>query len=73
MDSKDEIRRRFTNHKPKEGQGIRMIEVKAKAVDLANAIAEMCPQSREKSLALTKLEECIMWANKSIVTNEDFE
>ncbi len=23
------------------------------------------PDSREKSLALTKLEECVMWANKA--------
>ena len=29
-----------------------------------------CPESREKSLAFTKLEECIMWANAAIARNE---
>ena len=27
------------------------------------------PSSREKSLALTKLEECVMWANKCAARN----
>lgn len=27
------------------------------------------PSSREKSLALTKLEECVMWANKCASRN----
>jgi len=31
-----------------------------KLLDVLNKL----PSSREKSLALTKLEECVMWANK---------
>lgn len=27
-------------------------------------VLQMLPDSREKSLAITKLEECVMWANK---------
>lgn len=27
------------------------------------------PDSREKSLAMTKLEECVMWANKCAARN----
>ena len=27
------------------------------------------PNSREKSLAITKLEECVMWANKCAARN----
>ena len=27
------------------------------------------PNSREKSLAMTKLEECVMWANKCAARN----
>ena len=41
---------------------------------LETMILEECPNSREKSLAITKLEECVMWANKSIAlhgTNYD--
>ena len=44
------------------------------ARDYAQKIDELCPDGREKSLALTKLEEASMWANKSICvggTNED--
>lgn len=32
-------------------------------------IIEQMPNSREKSLALTKLEECVMWANKCAARN----
>lgn len=36
----------------------------------AKTIQGKCPESREKSLAFTKLEECIMWANAAIFRNE---
>jgi hypothetical protein len=37
--------------------------------DLAETIMCVCPNSRERSLALTKLEECMFWANASIARN----
>ena len=40
------------------------------AKDLAQTIISNCPSSRERSLAITKLEEAIMWANASIARNE---
>ena len=39
------------------------------ANDLLKSIQGKCPDSREKSLAITKLEESVMWAVKSIVVN----
>lgn len=39
--------------------------IRSKAEYLAEIIMSM-PNSRERSLALTKLEEAIMWANKAI-------
>ena len=36
------------------------------AEDLEAEIALFVVPSREKSLAMTKLEECVMWANKAI-------
>ena len=33
------------------------------------SIISQLPNSREKSLAMTKLEECIMWANKCAARN----
>lgn len=32
-------------------------------------INNLCPESREKSLAVTNLEESVMWANASIARN----
>ncbi len=32
----------------------------------AHRINELCPNGREKSLAITKLEEAMMWANAAI-------
>jgi hypothetical protein len=37
--------------------------------NLAKRVDELCPDSREKSLAMTKLEEAVMWANASIARN----
>lgn len=36
------------------------------AKKLEKCINDVCHDGREKSLAMTKLEECVMWANKSI-------
>lgn len=36
---------------------------------LALALAQMIPESRERSLALTKLEECLFWGNAAIARN----
>ena len=40
--------------------------IRSIASDLLASIEGKCPQSRERSLAVTKLEECVMWAVKSI-------
>lgn len=33
------------------------------------SLINQLPNSREKSLAITKLEECVMWANKCAARN----
>jgi predicted DNA-binding helix-hairpin-helix protein len=38
--------------------------------ELAELIEACCPDSREKSLAHTKVEEATMWANAAIARNE---
>ena len=60
----------FTYHKPKEDQADRYVALRDKAKGLAVAIAENTPPCREQSLALTKLEECVMFANAAIARNE---
>lgn len=64
------LENRFTYHKPKSGQSIRYEKLRKCGKLLADLINKECPDSREKSLAMTKIEECIMWANASIARNE---
>ena len=60
----------FTHHEPKGDQQSRYNILREKAKDFATLIDMCCPESREKSLAITRLEECSMWANASIARNE---
>lgn len=39
------------------------------SADKLMSILHRLPNSREKSLAMTKLEECVMWANKCAARN----
>ena len=62
-----EIGHRFAHHPPKDDETIRRHEgVRDLCGDLATYFAAHLPESREKSLAMTKLEEAMFWANASI-------
>ena len=63
------IENNFQYHSQKEGQPEIYTAIREKAKELAYLIDEKCPNSREKSLAMTKLEESVMWANASVVRN----
>jgi len=65
----EQIENNFMYHSPKEGQQEKYTALRSKAKELAYMIEELAPSSREKSLAMTKLEESIMWANASIARN----
>ena len=39
------------------------------AKKLAATILELCPESRERSVALTELETAVFWANASVARN----
>lgn len=66
---KDQIERNFTYHPPKPGQPTKYEAIRAMAKELALMMDECCPNSRELSLAMTKLEESVMWANAAIARN----
>lgn len=40
--------------------------IQEKTTELARLINDLCPESREKSIALTTLQELRMWANAAI-------
>lgn len=48
----------------------RMTYIRASASDLAAAIERSAGDCRERSLALTHLEEVVMWVNKAIVNGD---
>lgn len=60
----------YKYHAPKQGQQEKYEAIREKAKELAHIIEELCPNSREKSLAHTNLEQSTMWANASIARNE---
>lgn len=66
-----EINKRFTYHPPFGNQVERYNKIREGARGLAIAMSVDCPDSRELSLALTKLEEAVFWANAAIARNEN--
>lgn len=64
--TKEELDNRFTYHGPKESQTLKYEVIRAKQRELADLIVDYCPESREASLALTKIEEVGFWANAAI-------
>jgi hypothetical protein len=64
------LKKDFTYHPPKPDQLPRYEEIRDYARTFAATILVDCPASQERSLALTRLEEAVMWANASIARNE---
>jgi hypothetical protein len=74
--STEELAIRFMYHPPKElpkgqhTQQSRYEQLRKEAGLLAGTINNYCPESREKSLAITKIEEAVFWANSAIARRE---
>jgi hypothetical protein len=64
------LRKSYAYHKPSEA-GIEKIRVLREAFSqLHDLIESTAPVSRERAVALTKLETTAMWAIKSVVCND---
>jgi hypothetical protein len=57
---------RFTFHPATDKTGPLHDDVRRKHLLMAVWVNEMVPDSREKSLALTALQEAMMWANAAV-------
>lgn len=58
-------------YRPSTGeQTERYARVRQKAKELALMIVGLCPDSRERSSALTRLQECAFWVNAALRKNE---
>lgn len=67
----EQIENNFTYHDTKdEAQENKYVTLREAAKKLAYLYEELCPPSRERSLAITNLEQSNMWANASIARNE---
>ena len=64
-----EIENIFTYHAPAGDQPSRYDQLRNEAKTFAQTINKLCPPSREKSIALTNLQQTVMWANASIALN----
>jgi len=67
MDLRD-IENRFAHHPPEQenDQPARYDQIRAKGKEFALLVDELADDSREKSLAVTSMEEAVFWANAAI-------
>ena len=63
----DALERSLTNHTPPSQVAEQIEEIRYLAKTMGLRIINVCPDTRERSLALTHLEETVMWAVKSLV------
>lgn len=64
-----DIKNRFTFHPATPTTATKYESMRAKALELAAWMDENAPESRELSLALTNLDQAVMWFNASIARN----
>lgn len=69
MDEK-QLKDIFSYHMPITDQAVRYESLRYQAFCLSLKIQDFCPESREKALAITNLQQAIMWANAAIAINE---
>ena len=70
MADSDDLINRFTYHPPKNDQAQRYGAIRDAGLHFATFINAHTPPSREQSLALTHIEDAVMWANASIARHE---
>jgi len=63
---RNEVINRFEFHPATGDKGAAHDHVRAAHIELALRMCDMLPESREKSLCLTALQESMMWANAAV-------
>lgn len=66
-----QVERNFVDYRVNDEQDKVMRDIRRGCKVLGELLDVACPNSREKSLALTKLEECMFWANAAIARPND--
>lgn len=65
-----DLENRFMYHQVNNEQAQRMAKMRTKLLELAQEFETNAPVCRERSLAVTKLEEAMMWFNAAIARHE---
>lgn len=61
------LEHRFAYHRPATQARVDAHQtIRAAMLTAAREVERLCPEGREQSLAVTKLEEAMMWANAAI-------
>ena len=67
---RERVEHDFTYHAPTGDKPERHQMIRESGKIFAHAVLSCCPDRREASLALTKIEEAVMWANAAIAREE---
>lgn len=70
-DDRADIEWRFQYHKPSEKKAVGHMDIRSGCELAAKRIMAICPPGRERSLAITKLEEAMMWGNASLAREKE--
>jgi hypothetical protein len=69
-----DLRNKFSYHPPKDAETVAAYEkLRSAALAFALNIDELVPDGREKALAITNLQQSVMWANAGIACSPDGE
>lgn len=66
----ESLDRTYTYHKPTPDQVERYTAIRTAGRHLADVVVLSTPPSREQSVALTNIQQAIMWANAAIAITE---
>jgi hypothetical protein len=65
-----ELIKRFTYHEPTPEKIDTFRDIRQAGFNLVEILNKVLPDSREKSLAITNIEQAVMWANASLARNK---
>lgn len=72
MLTREDLEHRIKHHPPQSDEAVAAHEaVRAGILDFCDVLLEYVPESRERALAITNLEQSMMWANAAIARNQD--
>lgn len=67
----ERIEHDFTNHPPASDEVAQVLDgLTGEFIAMAHKVVALVPPCRERSLALTKLEECSMWSKAGVARNQ---